>query len=329
VRRSEEERGTLMGGTSEAVAGDPVITTQGLTRDYGNGAGIFDVDLSVPRGTVFGLVGPNGAGKTTLLSVLAGLRGAGSGRAHVRTARGRVLLCPDVPDFEPWLTATEVVALSAEIAGVPATAADVAGALDRVGLGEAAHRRNARFSRGMRQRLGLAAALVCRPEVLVLDEPASGLDPRGRVDVLSLIRSLREHCTVILASHLLGDVQRVCDDVAVLVRGRVVYQGPVADIADRGRPSAWHVRVRGSAERLVELMSAEPWVVRAAPVEAEADCVYVEAVDPAAGESGIPRLLVGEDVPLVSMTGYEADLESAFLSLTAPAGAPDENRTAR
>ncbi|MEE2046634.1 ABC transporter ATP-binding protein, partial [Nocardiopsis tropica] len=172
--------------------GTPVITTEKLTRDYGNGAGVFDVDLSVPRGTVFGLVGPNGAGKTTLLSVLAGLRRAGSGNVRVDTAGGRVLLCPDVPDFEPWLTAAEVVVLSAEAAGVPVTPEDAALALERVGLTEAAHRRNARFSRGMRQRLGLAAALVCRPEVLILDEPASGLDPRGRVDVLALIRSLRE-----------------------------------------------------------------------------------------------------------------------------------------
>ncbi|MFD3688459.1 ABC transporter ATP-binding protein [Nocardiopsis sp. NPDC058631] len=296
--------------------GTPVITTEKLTRDYGNGAGVFDVDLSVPRGTVFGLVGPNGAGKTTLLSVLAGLRSAGSGTVRVRATGGRVLLCPDVPDFEPWLTATELVTLSARVAGVPATEADTALALERVGLTEAAHRRNARFSRGMRQRLGLAAALVCRPEVLVLDEPASGLDPRGRVDVLALIRSLREDCTVILASHLLGDVQKVCDDVAVLVRGRVVYQGPVADIADRGRPSAWHVRVRGSAEEVADLLSAEPWVTRASPVEAEPDCVHVEATGADAGEAGIPRTLVEHGVPLVSMNGYEADLESAFLSLT-------------
>ncbi|MFJ9555647.1 ABC transporter ATP-binding protein [Nocardiopsis sp. NPDC101807] len=296
--------------------GTPVITTEKLTRDYGNGAGVFDVDLSVPRGTVFGLVGPNGAGKTTLLSVLAGLRRAGSGNVRVDTAGGRVLLCPDVPDFEPWLTATEVVVLSAEAAGVPVTPEDAALALERVGLTEAAHRRNARFSRGMRQRLGLAAALACRPEVLILDEPASGLDPRGRVDVLALIRSLREHCTVILASHLLGDVQRVCDDVAVLVRGRVVYQGPVADIADRGRPSAWHVRVRGTAREVVDLLSAEPWVTRAVPVDAEPDLVFVEAAAAEHGETGIPRTLVEHGVPLVSMNGYEADLESAFLSLT-------------
>lgn len=291
-----------------------VITTEGLTRDYGEGAGIFDVDLTVRPGTVFGLVGPNGAGKTTLLSILAGLRRTGSGTFHTSAGKGRVLLCPDVPDFEPWLTATEVVRLSAEITGLPVTERDVSAALAKVGLTEAAHRRNARFSRGMRQRLGLAAALVCRPEVLVLDEPASGLDPQGRVDVLGLIRSLREHCTIILASHLLGDVQRVCDDVAVLVRGRVVYEGPVAGIADQGRPSAWHLRVRASAEELAARLAAEPWVTHAGAVEP--DCVYVEAETSEAGETGIPCVLVEDGVPIVSMTGYEADLESAFLSLT-------------
>jgi ABC-2 type transport system ATP-binding protein len=289
-----------------------VFTTEKLTRSYGADAGIFDVDLSVPRGRVLGLVGPNGAGKTTLLSVIAGIRRAGSGR--VDRAAERVVLCPDVPDFEPWLTAAEVVELSARTARVPVTDGAVTAALNRVGLAEAADRRNGRFSRGMRQRLGLAAALVCHPDVLILDEPASGLDPQGRVDVLDLITSLRDDCTIILASHLLGDVQRVCDDVAVLVRGRLVYQGPVADIADQGRPSAWHVRVRGSAERLTELLRVQPWVTSAAPVEL--DCVYLEAADAGSGELGIPRLLAEHRIPLVAMTGHEADLEAAFLSLT-------------
>ncbi|MBR8744184.1 ABC transporter ATP-binding protein [Nocardiopsis sp. MG754419] len=294
-----------------------VITTEKLTRTYGGDTGILDVDLSVPRGRVFGVVGPNGAGKTTLLSILAGTRAPASGR--VRTDGGRILLCPDVPDFEPWLTASEVVALSARMAGADVGPGAVAGALDRVGLAEAADRRNGRFSRGMRQRLGLAAALVCRPDVLILDEPASGLDPQGRVDVLDLITSLRGECTVILASHLLGDVQRVCDDVVLLVRGRVVHQGPVSDIADQGRPAAWHVRVRERADHLAALLAAEGWVTHVSRVEA--DCVYLEAVDAAAGESGIPRLLAEHGVPLVAMSGHTPDLESMFLSLT--------NRTAR
>ncbi|MFB8764597.1 ABC transporter ATP-binding protein [Nocardiopsis alba] len=289
-----------------------VITTKGLTRSYGPETGIFDIDLAVPSGRVLGLVGPNGAGKTTLLSILAGIRAPGEGT--VSTPEGRVLLCPDVPDFEPWLTAAEVVALSAHMVGEKAGDAEVARALDRVGLAEAADRRNGRFSRGMRQRLGLAAALVCRPEVLILDEPASGLDPQGRVDVLDLITSLRGECTIIVASHLLGDVQRICDDVAVLVRGRLVYQGPVADIADRGRPNAWYLRTHGPVDRLVGLLTAEPWVARASRVEE--DCVHLEAVDADSGELGIPRLLAEHGMPLVSMTGLQEDLESAFLSLT-------------
>lgn len=291
---------------------DEMIGVEELTRSYGKNSGIFDIDLSVRRGRVFGVVGPNGAGKTTLLSILAGTRAPESGR--VRSRARRVLFCPDVPDFEPWLTATEVVDLSARMVGAPAGPAEVAGALERVGLAEAADRRNGRFSRGMRQRLGLAAGLVCRPDVLILDEPASGLDPRGRVDVLDLITDLRRECTIILASHLLGDVQRVCDDVAVLVGGRVVHQGPVADIADQGRPNAWYLRIRGRADRLAELLAAEDWVTRASAVEE--DCVLLEAVDAAAGESGIPRALVEHDVPLVALHGHQEDLESVFLSLT-------------
>ena len=291
---------------------DSVITTEGLTREYGTAIGIFDVDLSIDRGRVLGVVGPNGAGKTTLLSILAGIRAPGSGA--VRSDAERVLLCPDVPDFEPWLTAAEVVALSARMVGADAGPTAVTEALERVGLAGETDRRNGRFSRGMRQRLGLAAALVCRPEVLILDEPASGLDPQGRVDVLDLITSLRGECTILLASHLLGDVQRVCDDVVVLARGRVIHQGPVAAIADQGRPHAWHLRIRGRAERLAVLLTAQGWVAHASAVEP--DCVYLEAVDAESGELGIPRLLAEHRIPLMAMTGHERDLESMFLSLT-------------
>ncbi|WP_067600257.1 ABC transporter ATP-binding protein [Nocardiopsis listeri] len=291
---------------------DEMIGVEKLTRSYGTNTGIFDIDLSVREGRVFGVVGPNGAGKTTLLSILAGTRAPGSGR--VRSHAERVLFCPDVPDFEPWLTAAEVVEFSARMVGAPAGSAEVARALERVGLTEAADRRNGRFSRGMRQRLGLAAGLVCRPDVLILDEPASGLDPRGRVDILDLITELRRECTVILASHLLGDVQRVCDDVVVIVGGRVVHQGPVADIADQGRPNAWHLRIRGRADHLAELLAAESWVTRADAVEE--DCVLLEAFDAAAGESGIPRALAEHGVPLVGLHGHQEDLESIFLSLT-------------
>lgn len=291
---------------------DEMIGVEKLTRSYGTNAGIFDIDLSVRKGRVFGVVGPNGAGKTTLLSILAGTRAPGSGR--VRSHAERILFCPDVPDFEPWLTAAEVVELSARMVGAPAGPVEVARALERVGLTEAADRRNGRFSRGMRQRLGLAAGLVCRPDVLILDEPASGLDPRGRVDILDLITELRRECTVILASHLLGDVQRVCDDVVVIVGGRVVHQGPVADIADQGRPNSWYLRIRGRADHLAALLTAEDWVTRAEAVEE--DCVLLEAVDAATGEAGIPRALAEHGVPLVGLHGHQEDLESVFLSLT-------------
>ncbi|HSF26870.1 MAG TPA: ABC transporter ATP-binding protein [Actinomycetes bacterium] len=299
----------------------PVVATTGLTRDYGQGAGIFDVDLAVPAGSVYGLVGPNGAGKTTLLSIVTGLRRADRGEVRLGVDRRRVAVCADVPEFEPWLTATEVVELAAGLvrdadgaSTGPSDRRAVAEALGRAGLTEAADRRVGGFSRGMTQRLGLAAALVGDPEVLVLDEPTSALDPAGRAEVLDLVVGMRGRTTVIFSSHILGDVQRVCDTVGVLRAGRLLYQGGLDRLlAEHVRPR-WAVRLRSGSERLVAALGAEPWVVQAEP--ADGQTVHVEARTLAEGEHGVVATAAALGLAVVSLTPLEADLESAFLSLT-------------
>ncbi|GAB2521516.1 ABC transporter ATP-binding protein [Nocardiopsis aegyptia] len=297
--------------TDVEAPGNAVVAT-GLTRDYGGGAGVYDADLRVARGTVFGLVGPNGAGKTTLISLLCGVRRPDRGTVSVRAER--VALCPDVPDFEPWLTASEVVSFGARLRGQRVTREQVERALERVGLSGSAHRRNRSFSRGMRQRLGLAAALVCDPDLIVLDEPVSGLDPQGRADLLNLVSDMRGERTVLFSSHLLDDVQRVCDEVAVLKAGRVVYQGSVGVLVDRHVRPSWHLWTRGRAHELAPLFNRHDWVTHAAPVDP--DCLHLEAVSVEAGEYGMPRVLAEAGAGLVGMSAHEADLESAFVSLT-------------
>ncbi|WP_116247502.1 ABC transporter ATP-binding protein [Nocardiopsis sp. FIRDI 009] len=297
--------------TAQRTTADAVVAT-GLTRDYGGGVGVFDVDLTVGAGRVFGLVGPNGAGKTTLISLLCGVRRPDLGTVTVHAER--VALCPDVPDFEPWLTAAEVVAFGAGLRGVRVSQAKVAQTLEQVGLSGAAHRRNRSFSRGMRQRLGLAAALVSDPDLVVLDEPLSGLDPQGRRDLMDLISSLGGRQTVLFSSHLLDDVQRVCDEVAVLNAGRLVHQGPVAELVARHLRPAWHLWTRGRARLVAARLAQCDWVTRAEPVDE--DCLFLEATSTEAGEIGAPKVLADAGVGLVGMAAHRADLESAFVSLT-------------
>ncbi len=313
-----------------------IVTTSGLTKDYG-GNGVFSVDLAVPLGSVYGLVGLNGAGKTTLLSILSATRHPTAGTVHMTVDRSRIAVCPDVPDFDGWLTAREVVdlarALVAPDPGAPdpgapdvgapeVGAAAVTAALRTAGLADAADRRVGAFSRGMIQRLGLACALVGDPELLILDEPTSALDPVGRADMLDLVAGLRGRRTVIFSSHILADVQRVADYVGILRDGRLLYQGTARDLIDTYLSPRWRIRIAGNAEPVAAALAEASWatsVAVAAPDEIRVDATSMEA-----GERGIPAVIAACGARQVSCEPAAADLESAFLALTgnALAGTP-------
>jgi ABC-2 type transport system ATP-binding protein len=297
----------------------PVLTTKGLTRDYG-GVGLFDVDLSVPRGSVYGLVGRNGAGKTTLLSLLAGLRRASRGTITLTVPRHRVAVCPDVPEFDSWLTAWEVVDLSRSLVAPDLAASAVTAALERCGLADSMQRRAGGFSRGMLQRLGLAAALVADPELLIMDEPAAALDPAGRADLLGLVAGMRGSRTVIFSSHILADVQRIADQVGILRDGRLLYQGGTQQLIDDYLRPSWQLRVAGDAVPVAAAVAAQPWAVA---VEASGPGVIrIDAASIEAGERGIPAVVAACGARQVSCEPVAADLEAAFLALTgAVAGA--------
>jgi ABC-2 type transport system ATP-binding protein len=293
--------------------GPPVVTTSGLTRDYG-GTGLFDVDLLVPRGSIYGLVGLNGAGKTTLLSLLSGVRRAGSGTVSTSVARSRIAVCPDVPEFDGWLTAYEVVDLARSLVAPAADGQDVAAALKTAGLADSAGRRVGGFSRGMVQRLGLACALVGDPELLILDEPTSALDPAGRAGVLGLVAAMRGRRTVIFSSHILADVQRIADQVGILRDGRLLYQGATRNLIDTYLKPSWLVRIGGDAAPVAAAMAGEPWATEVEPVGP--DTIRIDATTIEAGERGIPVVIAACGARQVSCEPTAADLESAFLALT-------------
>ncbi|MDI2131227.1 ABC transporter ATP-binding protein [Yinghuangia seranimata] len=304
-------------GAPAAPDPGPALSTHGLTRDYGRGTGVFDVGLVVPRGSVYGLVGPNGAGKTTLLSLISGMRRADAGEVLFGVPLDRIAVCTDVPEFEPWLSAAEVVELAGRLVNPDLRPECVKTALHRAGLSDAADRRAGSFSRGMTQRLGIATALVAEPELMILDEPTSALDPRGRAEVLDLVAGMRGRTTVVFSSHILADVQRVCDHVGVLRTGRLLYEGPVAElVAEHMRPT-WLIRVRDDGAALCRTFAAENWVVRVSSVRP--GLVRVQARSVEEGERHILGVLDRSGERVISVGPEESDLESAFLSITGAA----------
>jgi ABC-2 type transport system ATP-binding protein len=295
-----------------SLTGPAVIRTHALGKRYGDTDALADVDLEVPRGTTYGLIGPNGAGKTTMLSILAGLRQPTSGTIDLAVDRRALGVLVDTPQFEPWLTAREVVDLARNLTAPDLPRERVDEVLVEAGLGDALDRRNGGFSRGMLQRLGLASCLVGDPEILVLDEPSSALDPAGRREVLDLIGRLAHTKTVLLSTHILSDVQQVCDVVGVIDHGRLRYQGPLAELLAQ-TSSAYALHVRGDTAPLIEDLRRQPWAEEV--TEQAPGRLRLVVSDAARAEAEVPALLADSKTSLVSF--YPAtDLETAFLELT-------------
>jgi ABC-2 type transport system ATP-binding protein len=233
--------GGALAAAADLVAGlppAPAVWCSGLRKRYGARQAVDGVSFEVGRGEVVGLLGPNGAGKTTVIKSLLGLVRPDEGEvvllgrpASDPAARARVGYLPELFRYQPWLTAAEVLTLHVRLSGAAVPAAEQRASLALVGLGDRAGDRVGGFSKGMQQRLGLAVALVARPELVVLDEPTSALDPLGRVDVRDVVLDLRSRgVAVLLNSHLIGEVERVCDRVVVLDRGRVAAAGTLAEL---------------------------------------------------------------------------------------------------
>jgi ABC-type multidrug transport system ATPase subunit len=289
-----------------------VIRCEGLTKRYGETVAVDGLDLAVEGGQVFGFLGPNGSGKTTTMRMLLGLITPTAGRAWVNKrplpdpdGLARIGAMIEEPAFYPWLTGRHTLEVLA-LHGPPPRRDAVDAVLERVGLSAVAERKVKAYSQGMRQRLGLATALLRDPALLVLDEPTNGMDPAGIREFRALLRSLADDgITVFLSSHLLAEVEQVCDGVAVMNRGRLVEQGPVAEL------SAVRRRVRivldeADRDRARELLAGRR--VRTDGPE----MLLVEEADGREINEALGRAGVWAREVLVERPG----LEEAFLNLT-------------
>ena len=217
--------------------GTAVLEISDLTKRYGKLTALAGLNLTLHDGTVHGLVGPNGAGKTTMLLIISGLRRKTSGEITFGVPTNKVMLMPDTPDFFPLLTAREIVDLARYPFRKEVSEESVTEVIELVGLGDSIDRRVGGFSRGMKQRLGLATTLIGEPQLLLLDEPCSALDPIGRREILDVILRLRSKSTVLFSTHLLSDVEAVCDSVTVVDHGKTLYGGTVSGIRKSNKQS--------------------------------------------------------------------------------------------
>ncbi|MBV8924035.1 MAG: ABC transporter ATP-binding protein [Bradyrhizobium sp.] len=260
---------------------DAVITAQGLTKRYGKANAVDAVSFAIRKGEVFGLLGPNGAGKTTTILMMLGLTEISSGqvgvlgfnpaRAPLQVKR-RVGYLPDSVGFYDNLTAVENLAYTAKLMGLSLQERTerIADALRRVRLAEVAHQRVATYSRGMRQRLGLAEIIVKRAEIAILGEPTSGLDPQATIEFLELIAELkRGGTTVLLSSHLLDQVQRICDRVALFKAGRIEMMGSVAELAVQVLGAGFVVEVEAEGSGIARKLSTIPGVTKVETLSAD------------------------------------------------------------
>lgn len=290
------------------------IEIEHLRKRYGRFEALRGVSLTIPRGIVFGLLGPNGAGKSTLVKSLLTIlrptacrgRMLGERIGHRRTL-GRIGYLPEHARFPDYLTGRQIVAYSAGLAKVPVREAKrrTAGLLETVGMKDWADRRNGTYSKGMRQRVGLAQALVNEPEIVFLDEPTDGVDPEGRVEIRRIIEAMREQGrTVFVNSHLLGEVEQVADEVAILSHGEVIERGRTADLIGAGR--SFLVRSVGPVPfDLKERFEKEGMKVAGDRIESRCEDV--------AGMQPVIDALRSKDVPIREVKELKSTLEEVFL----------------
>lgn len=296
------------------------IVTESLTKRYGQRAAVDALALNVPAGSIFGLLGPNGAGKTTTIAMLLALVRPTAGRAIVlghdvqrepARALAGVGAMIEGPAFYPYLSGRDNLRALALAEGLPPARVDAV--LAEVELADRAQDRYRTYSQGMRQRLGIAAALLRAPKLIILDEPTNGLDPAGQIEIQQLIRTLAASGrTILLSSHLLHDVEQLCDRVAILKGGRLLASGPIAALLQRGNGVL--VRVAGDAalaERAAALLRGIPWVVGVAP---QAGGLLVDA--PAERAADLSLALAAQGIGVAELRAQHTSLEEVFLQLT-------------
>jgi ABC-2 type transport system ATP-binding protein len=311
------------------MSDEMAISIAGLTKHYPGVQALTDLSLNVPAGQIYGFLGPNGAGKTTTLKILGGLIRPTSGTAAVAgipladgaAYRQQVGYLAQEPHFYDWMSGRETLRFVASLAPDPSAAdtgwIDVV--LGKVGLADAADRRTKTYSGGMRQRLGIAQALVGRPQVLLLDEPVSALDPIGRREVLDLMSELKGETTVFYSTHILDDVQRVSDHVAILDQGRLVRAAATEDLLESFTRDRLRIGVVGASDETAIELAKLPGVLAVQPTDRDGDHrtydIRIRTEEALGVQREVTRFASDHDLTLTENGLVRLDLEDVFLRL--------------
>lgn len=295
-----------------------MLRITGLHKQFGDKAVLNGLDLAVPEHSIFGFIGKNGAGKTTTMKTVLGLLRADAGEILVNgesvvygaSPTNRYIgYLPDVPEFYPFMTAPEYLQFCGEISGISKTenAQRCKELLELVGLSDEKHRIKG-FSRGMKQRLGIAQALLGHPKLLICDEPTSALDPVGRKEILDILLAVREQTTVLFSTHILSDVERICTDVAFLSDGVIGIQGRLSDIKTKYRSEEYLLETENDAA-LRMLQQAFPHARQTGSnqlIFRESDSNIFDMM----------RFVANRQIPLLKLERTEPTLESLFMEVT-------------
>ncbi|MBW8038972.1 MAG: ABC transporter ATP-binding protein [Planctomycetes bacterium] len=303
-----------------------MIETKRLTKHYGNLTALVDLDLVIEAGDIFGFIGPNGAGKTTTMRILVTLLEPSSGQAFIdglditkkgKEVRRMVGYMPDFMGIYDDLKVFEYLEFFAAAFSIEhkKRKSIVEGVLELTDLQSKGSFTVDSLSRGMQQRLGLARVLIHDPKVLVLDEPASGLDPRARIEIRELLRELkRMGKTIMISSHILSELEEICDHIGIIEQGRLVFSGTMEEIRQRmGVQSKVRVQVANNQQRAIELLSALPEVQ---DVQSTGRYIAVTLDKDQNTDGIIARVLVNGDIDIVSLEPQQVKLDEAFLQLT-------------
>lgn len=301
-----------------------MIEVKGLVKRYGNFTVLKGIDFTVEKGSVFGFLGQNGAGKSTTMNIMTGLIDFQGGQVvmdglnlqtHKNLLRQRIGYLPENPVFYGYMNAYEYLRFIADVSQYPAhqVTKRVDELLELVQLKQAAKRRVGGYSRGMKQRLGLAIALFNEPDYLFLDEPTSALDPEGRMEMLTLMEAFKESATtVFLSTHILADVERVCDRVSILHQGEIKLTEKMADLQQRYLQPIFDLEVDGNPTALLRQAEPLPWVEKVA-VEGNKAAVHVN--DIGIGQRELPKVIADSGLPLRSYQIRQTTLEDIFLRM--------------
>lgn len=287
-----------------------MLIAENLTKRYGSEIAVGGVSFRLEEGTSTALIGPNGAGKTTTLSMLAGLLKPTAGTVDWEAKSGIGFL-PQQPRFFPWLTALEFMEMAAKISGVGAKEArrQSEKTLEFVGLGTAMHKKAGAFSGGMKQRLGLAQAIVHQPKLLLLDEPVSALDPTGRREIMDLLKTLQQQTTILYSTHILNDAEEMTDQLLFMQAGKLVEQGSLAEVKQRHAEPSIRIRFKDAREAAA-FLEENRWKAQAAGAS-----VIVPDGTGSPGMEEILGTLVPRAAAVVGVERQSATLEEIFLKV--------------